>query len=441
MASNCWYIALSRTTTWELSSQVGSSLPSRYCIVYSLRMKRMYLDHAALTPVDKKVLKEMEKYSSSEYANPSSIHTEGVRAKKALEEARRKAAAFLRALPDEIIFTGSGTEANNLAIIGLTEMLISTGKKYSDLHMITSVIEHPSVLECAQYLEKKGVRVEYVGVNGRGIVNVEDIKKLLRPETFLVSIMMVNNEIGTIQPVRDIAKVIRNYQFVIPVQTGIQSGSPHSRGRHQNVVFHTDASQAPCYLDLNVEKFGVDLLTLDAHKVYGPRGIGLLYTKRGIELAPLVYGGGQEKGVRSGTENLPAIMGFAKALEIAASLRDKETARLTTLRDYCISKLADNIKGVVLNGDALHRIANNINISIPDIDNEYVVLFLDAQGIAVATKSSCLRDEAASYVVKALGRSDDLARRSVRISLGRDTKKSDIDYVVKIIKKVIDTQI
>ncbi len=389
-------------------------------------MKSVYIDNASITPTDKRVFKVMKKYYGVERGNPSSIHSVGVRARKVVDEARKKCAYFLRAHADEIIFTASGTEANVLAIEGTVRKLFENGRAYSDMHIITSKIEHQSILEPVAYLARLGVKVDYIGVDQMGIFDLADLKKKLRPETVLVSLMMVNNEIGTVQPIREIAKMIRRFWTHDSGLTAFDSGILNPKP-----IFHTDASQAPLYLELDTNILGVDMIALDGHKVYGPKGIGMLYIKRGTELSPIISGGGQESGLRSGTENVPAIAGLAVALEIAEKEREKESARLNILRDLAISKILSEIPGAVLNGDKVQRLPNNINISIPNIDAEFLVLQLDARGIQCSTKSSCLKDESESYVIRELRGEPWRAKNSIRFSFGRSTTKSDIKYVVK----------
>ena len=392
-------------------------------------MRRVYMDHASITPTDKRVLKVVKKYYGAEYGNPSSIHGVGVLAMKVVEEARKKCAHFLRAHSDEIVFTASGTEANVIAIEGVVRKLSESGRAYADMHIITSKIEHQSILESVAYLARLGVKVDYVGVDSAGIFDIADLKKKLRPETVLVSLMMVNNEIGTIQSIREIAKTIRHFRKD-------RGGDSIDRLPY----FHIDASQAPLYFELDTNTLGVDMITLDGHKVYGPKGIGMLYIKRGTELAPIISGGGQEGGLRSGTENVPAIAGLAVAFEIAEKERVKESARLTNLRDCAISQIISQIPGVVLNGDQTNRLPNNINISIPNIDAEFLVLQLDARGIYCSTKSSCLKDESESYVIRELKGESWCAKNSIRLSLGRKTKKSDVEYVVRELVKAVEKQ-
>ncbi len=390
--------------------------------------KRIYLDYAALTPIDPIVVAEIKKYSNPAYGNPASLYKEGVAAKKVLESSRKVVGDFIHAHKDEIIFTSGGTESNNSALIGLIESLKSKGMEYSDMHVLISAVEHSSVLECANYLSDREVRVEKIEVDQAGAVSLEDLKRKLRPNTVFVSIMTVNNEIGTVQPIREISKVIRHAREV---------NSKNSIFSFQTAVqyplFHTDAAQAGLYEELDVEKMGVDLLTLDGSKVYGPRGIGALYVKRGVPLKPIVHGGGQEMGIRSGTENIPAIAGFAKALQIASAEKEKETRRLVLLRTFFIELLKKVRKDIKINGGA-YVSPHIINVSIPSIDNEFFIIQLDTKGIACSTKSSCLHDQDESYVLKAVGAD---SKTSVRFSLGRWTTRQEIMRVIKEIKGIL----
>lgn len=386
--------------------------------------KRIYLDYASLTPVDRKVLREMKKYSGNRYANASSWYKEGVAAKKALEECRKKTAGFIHAHPDEIVFTSGGTEANNLAIIGAIEKLCEQGIEYERMHILISAIEHSSVRECANQLNGKGVRIGTVAVDGRGVVDLEDLKKQIRPDTALVSVMAVNNEIGTVQPLREIAKIIRHAR-----ETNFQSSIFNFQSEAKYPLFHTDAAQG-MYLELNVEKLGADLLTLDGSKVYGPRGIGALYVKRRVPVQAVIKGGGQENGLRSGTENLPAIAGFAKALEIAGQTRVREAARLNELKSSFVGRLKELKSGTAVNGEGAECSPHIANVSILGIDSEFFVLQLDAQGIACSTKSSCLKDEDESYVLKSIGAN---GKNSVRFSFGRNTKMRDVAKAIRVI--------
>jgi len=404
-------------------------------------MKRIYLDCASLTPIDPRVLREMKKYYSPEYANPSSLYREGVAAKKALEEGRKMVADFIHAHADEVVFTSGGTEANGLALEGAGRAAHRNG--IAKPHIIISAIEHSSIMETAAMLEKHGVSVTRLPVDARGIISLEELKKSITPDTFMVSIMTVNNETGVIQPIREIVKIVRDWK---------KQGSNHpstSSGQAKisaYPLFHTDAAQA-LYEDLNMEKTGIDLLTLDSSKMYGPRSTGCLYIRRGTPIEPIVYGGGQEAGMRSGTENIPAVRGFAKALEIiqkegsnhpstssGQAKKQKESARLLVLRTYFIDQLKRIRPDIVIHGEGGQVSPHILNVSIPGIDNEFFVLQLDAKGIACSTKSSCLRDEDESYVLKAIGAD---SSTSVRFSFGRWTKKGHVKKAIRVIETVL----
>lgn len=381
-------------------------------------MKRIYLDCASITPVDKRVLRVVRKYSGNEYANPSSWYKEGVDARKVLDQSRKTVASFIHAHADEVVFTSGGTEANSLAIIGYIEALHKKGMKYEDMHVMCSEIEHSSVRECFDVLKNKGVACNIITVSQKGVVDIEDLKSKLNSKTVLVSVMLVNNETGAIQPIKQIAKTLRHFAKT--------SG-------HNMLVLHSDASQS-AYVEINVENMGLDMLTLDASKVYGPRGVGCLYVRRGVEISPIVYGGGQEGGLRSGTENLPGIAGFARAIDIAGKEREKEFARLSGLKKYFIDSLKAIRADIYLNGNIDTSSPHIANISIPSIDNEFFVMQLDAKGIAVSTKSSCLRDESESYVLSAMGAN---GNNSVRFSFGRWTGKGDVSKVLKVVKNIL----
>lgn len=383
------------------------------------RIRKIYLDYAATTPLDKKVFKAMLPFLRTEFGNPSSIHSFGQKAKKAIDEAREKVAKFLNCSPSEIVFTSSGTEADNLAIFGVIRALQRKG--LSKLHIITSQIEYHGVLEPCHQLEKEGVKVTYLPVNREGIVNLEDFKKALRKNTVLVSIMYANNEIGTIQPIPEIAKIIRNFR----------------NSKSQFPIFHTDAVQAVNYLDCDVKKLGVDLLTLSAHKIYGPKGVGALYIKKGIEIEPQIFGGGHEGGLRSGTVNVAGIVGFGKAIEEIRNSKS-EIRRIKKLRDKLIDGILKNIPGVRLNGSRERRLPDNVNISVSGVEGESMVIALDQKGIAVSTGAACSsRSPKPSHVLLALGLSPQQAHGSLRLTLGRDTTEKDIEKVLEVLPKIV----
>ncbi|MFH1402244.1 MAG: cysteine desulfurase family protein [Patescibacteria group bacterium] len=386
--------------------------------------KRIYLDNAAATPVREEVKKAMERFWNIDFGNAGAIHQEGQIAKQAIIQSRETIAKILKARSEEIIFTSSGTESNNLAVFGALDKLEEQGMKIKDMHLITTAIEHPSVLYRFQNYQKKGARLDFAKIEKNGIINLKHFKKLLQPNTVLVSIMFVNNEIGTIQPIAEIVKIIRDFK--------------KKRGDKNSIlpIFHSDAAQALLYIPINTENLGADLLSFDAQKIYGPKGIGLLYIRKEIKINPLIIGGSQEKGMRPGTENIPLIVGFAKALELAIAEQKKEVARLTKLRDYFITQVLEKIPASELNGDAVCRLPNNVNISLRGINNEFVVLQLDAKGIACSTKSACLTKKH-SYVIEALGDKDrEKTNNSLRFALGRQTSKKDIDYVIQCLVKI-----
>ncbi|MEI7689141.1 MAG: cysteine desulfurase family protein [Candidatus Nomurabacteria bacterium] len=395
--------------------------------------KYIYLDNASSTPIDKKVIDLMSVCNKNFYSNPTSIHSSGVKVREIIEESRSKIAKGINAHNDEIIFTGSSTESNALAIIGLIRNIKLESKIP---HIITSQIEHPAVLENCRLLEERGeAEVTYVSVDKNGILNLEELKESLKENTVLVSIMYANNEIGTIQPIQEIAKIIRHFR----------KGKSENKNDFVFPVFHTDATQAMNYLDTsNVEKLGVDMMSFNGSKIYGPKGIGVLYKKRSVELASVYKGGDQESGLRSGTESVATIAGLALAFDITNKMKTKESKRLTTIRDYAIDKLL-KIKvapyKIVLNGDNKERLPNNINISITGISSELLVIEFDAKGIEVSAKSACKSDDdTGSHVIKAIRKickKNNEEEGSFRITLGRQTKNADMDTLVKVLTKIL----
>ena len=378
-------------------------------------------------------------YASSAEANPSSIHSFGVKAKAELQNARKDVAKVLNAHMDEIIFTSGGTESNNLAIQGVLRAV-----KEKLPHIITTNIEHPSVLETFKLMEKRELaEISIVPVEINGIVDPKKIKKEIKKNTVLVSVMYVNNEIGTIQPIREIAKEIRHWKKKRS-RSQVSKTSPFP-------VFHTDAVQAVNYLDLNVEALGVDLLSLSGSKIEGAGRVGVLYKRRGTQIENIFGGGGQEFGLRPGTENLPEIIKFSEALELVQKIKEKEVKRLTKLRDYFIAKLSKMPFDIKLNGDLENRLPNNVNISIPNIPSDLLVIELSARGIMASEKSACESgDGKASYVIKAIRPEIKPARNafsiadaggendgSLRFSMGRQTTKKDIDYTLKSLSEIL----
>ncbi len=383
---------------------------------------KVYLDYAGTTPINPQVERLVLSHLKSSWGNASSVHEVGQQAKKVIDSARKIAASVLGVKADEIIFTGSGTESVNLAIFGIARAYKKYGK-----HIITSKIEHPAVLRACEYLQKReGFKITYLGVEKNGLLSPEAVRKALRPDTVLVSIAYANNEIGTIQPITEISKVLK------------QARQKRSGAGNETPFFHSDACQAAGALGLNVNQLGVDLLTLNGSKIYGPKATGCLYIRRNIELVPLIVGGSQERGLRAGTENPALIIGFAKALEIADKNRIKESKRLIKLRDYMTGEILRTIAGSRLNGDVIKRLPNNINISFKNVEGEMLMLALDQKGVYVSTGSACTSTSSEpSHVIKALGLPDELAKGNIRMTLGRQTTKKDIDYVLKILPQSI----
>lgn len=381
-------------------------------------IKPIYLDHAATTYVDPRVLDAMLPFFSETFANPSSFHTPGMRAKEAVTEARESIARILNTRANDIVFTSGGTESDNLALFGI--LRAHQDKK----HVITSSIEHPAVLEPLLFLQKRGeIELTVLPVDRNGQVSVDEVVHAIKPETVLVSIMYANNEIGTIQPIADIGRAILKWR------KNQNSAYPY---------FHSDACQAAGSLDLDVEKLHVDLLTINGSKIYGPKGVGILYVRRGIKIEPLVRGGGQERAIRSGTENVPGIIGLATALVIAQSEKDEENARLTTLRDRLVEGLM-KIPKTRLNGHPIERLPNSVNISFLDIEGEAAVLYLDAEGIYVSTGSACASASLdPSHVILATGLSYEGAHGSMRFTLGKRTTAEDIERVIHVMPDIVE---
>ena len=374
-------------------------------------MKQCYFDYAATTPTDPLVVEAMKPYFSETYGNPSSIHSFGRQARSAMEDARSSIAQFVGAKPEEIIFTSGGTESNNFALHGV---VYANEKKGN--HIITSAIEHHAIIEPAQFLEKHGCSVTYIGVDANGTVSPAAIEKAITDKTVLISVMHANNEIGTIQPIKEIAAVAQK----------------------RGVYFHTDAVQTVGHIPVNVNKLGIDLLSLSAHKFYGPKGIGALYVRKGTRIAPFLRGGGQEKHRRASTENVPGIIGMAQALELCSQKMDAEAAQQTQLRDRLIAGLQKKIPTVYLNGHPTQRLPNNVNFSIGFVEGESMLLNLDMLGIAASTGSACTSgDLEPSHVLLAIGRPHELCHGSIRFTLGRFTQPQEIDYLLEQFPQVV----
>lgn len=382
--------------------------------------KIYYFDHAATTPVDGSVLAAMEPYFSAEYANPSSLYSSARRSKKAIEDARRDVADVLGAKVTEVIFTSGGTESDNLAIQGVLSA-------HPGAHWVTTSIEHDAVLNLIPHMEKFGHSSTKVAVKPNGIVELNALEVAVSDQTVLLSVMMANNEIGTIEPIQEIAKLVAKIR-----------ASRKDRQIDLPLYLHTDAVQAPSYLSLHVDRLGVDLLSLSGSKIYGPKGTGILYVRTGTVLDPLLYGGGQERERRSGTENVPGIVGFAVALRRAHDMRSEESHRILQLRNRALEELAKALPDIELNGDIQKRLPNNLNFTIPGANGEDLVLYLDNLGMLASTGSACTTGSLdPSHVLLAIGRTPAQANSSLRLTLGRETSDESIDYLVKSLPQVV----
>ena len=392
-----------------------------------LGTRRIYLDYASATPLDPAAAREMAR-AAQVIGNPGAIHAEGVEASLELEHARQRLAHELGCKSREIVFVSGGTEANNLALLGLARKLETKMRTLSGTHWLVSSIEHPSVLECFSEIERLGGNVSHVAPDGRGIISPEAVKRHLKKETVCVSVGWANNEIGTIQPLSQIARVIR----------------AHERAHKSKVVFHSDAGQGPLYLGTTVHSLGVDLFTLDSAKLYGPRGIGVVYLNNTVELSAINMGGAQERGLRPGTENVALAAGFAEALAVRAQSRDAEGKRMRVLRDVLAAALLKELPDAVINGDLKFSLPHMLNISLPNIQSEYITLALDHAGVAISTKSACREgQERRSHVVEALvppALSEVegwRAENTLRISLGDETQKKDLQRFVDTLRTVV----
>lgn len=375
--------------------------------------RQVYLDHSATTPVDAQVAAVVTRCLTDTFGNASSVHGYGQQARAAVDRARREVAALIGARQNEIVFVSGGTEANNLAIRGLCEAATHHGR-----HIITSSIEHPSVRGVCEALEKQGWEVTRLPVYENGIVRTDDVFAALRPDTVLVSVMLANNEIGTIQPVLEIGSVIRERRTA----------------GQRRLWLHTDAVQAVGRIELNVDHLGCDLLSLSGHKLYAPKGVGALFVRRGVRLAPQNVGGHQERERRAGTENVPGIVGFGEAARIARDELRQRAAHVRRLRDRFEAQVQSRIEDLLMNGDREHRLPHLSNISFRFIEGEGLLINLDLQGVAVSTGSACSSGTLEpSPVIRALGRNDELARGSMRFSFGKDNTESDVDYVVDVL--------
>ncbi len=370
-----------------------------------------YLDYNATTPLDPQVLEAMKPYLSRDFGNASSFHKKGQASRNAIEHARETIADYLEAEPGDIIFTSGGTEADNLAVKGTMESL-----KEKRNHLVVSAIEHQAVLHTAQYLEKKGFEVSYVPSDRNGIVDLDCLKEMVCERTALVSLMHVNNEVGTIQPIKEAARIA------------------HDHG----ALFHTDAVQSFGKLKIDLEDYGIDMMSMSAHKLCGPKGAGALFVKKGLKVKPVTHGGHQEKNIRPGTENVAAIAGFGKALELAAGRQKEESLRAMLLRDKLHEGLQKTVSRIHLNGDPERRIYNTLNLSFEGLDGETLLVNLDLKNIYVSTGSACTAGSVEpSHVLIAMGISEKLARAAIRFSLGRFTTEQEIEYVLTEIPIIV----
>jgi cysteine desulfurase len=371
--------------------------------------KRIYLDNAAATPTDARVLKEMQPFFSKVYGNPSSIHSEGKKAREAIEQARKTVASILKVKAEEVIFTSGGTESINLAIQGIA-------RARGEGQIIISSTEHPAVQRTCKHLEHKGFEIRTLPVDATGLVSPVDLENAIRNDTILISIIYANNEIGTVQNIKELTDIAKKYK----------------------VPFHTDACQAPGLININVSSLGVDLMTLNGSKIYGPKGVGVLYKNSELKLAPILRGGHQEFNLRAGTENVPAIVGFAKALELAEKEQAREVKRLTTLRNYLKERIHKVFHQAIFNGHPTQRLANNLHISFLDLDGEALVLALDNEGIAISTGAACQSSSnEQSNTLKAIKLPEEAIKGSIRVTLGKSTTKQDIQKLISILPKVV----
>ena len=375
-------------------------------------MKQIYFDNAATTAVEPEVVETMLPYFTEAFGNASSPHGYGRSARQEMEKARDQVASLIGAKPEEIIFTSGGTESDNLALFGVLEAQEKKGK-----HIITSMVEHHAVLHTCEYLEKIGkAEVTYLPVDENGLIDPAEVEKAIRPDTVLISIMLANNEIGTIQPIAEIGEIAKKHQ----------------------VTLHTDAVQAVGAISVDVNELNVDLLTLTAHKIYGPKGIGALFVRKGTRIKPLIHGGSHERNLRAGTESVVQIIGLGKAAEIAQRELKEDGERITKLRDYIISEVLEKIPYSRLNGDSVHRLPNNVNMSFSFLEGEALLLMLDMKGIACSSGSACTSGSLdPSHVLLAIGLDHETAHGSRRITLGRHSTKEEADYLIQELPPIV----
>ena len=374
-------------------------------------MKRIYLDYAATTPTHPEVMRTMLPYFTDAFGNPSSIHSYGQEAKGSIEEARIKITGLIGARDEELVFTSGGTEADNFALKGIAYANESKGN-----HIITSSVEHHAVMETCGFLERRGFRITCLPVDEYGLVNLNDVRKAITDKTILVSVMHANNEMGTIEPIAEIDKI----------------------AKEAGVCFHTDAVQTAGHIPMNVDELGVDLLSMSAHKFYGPKGVGALYIRKGTKLTPFIHGGEQERRRRASTENVPGIVGFGKAAELAQQEMSEEAERLTCLRDRLVKGLLERIDNTHLNGHPIMRLPNNVNVSVAFVEGESMLLNLDLEGICASTGSACSSSSLEpSHTLLSMGLSHEQAHGSLRFSLGKWTTEEEVERVLDVLPSIV----
>lgn len=374
-------------------------------------MKNVYMDYSATTPVKKEVLDAMLPYFSEHFGNPSSLYSIAQESKEALEKARGQVASLIGAKANEVFFTAGGSEADNWALEGVADALKDKGN-----HIITTKIEHHAILHTAEYLEKHGIDVTYLDVDAEGRVNPEDVEKAITDKTVLISIMMVNNEVGTIEPIKEIAEIAHNH----------------------GILLHTDAVQALGNVPIDVNNMGIDLMSMSGHKIYGPKGVGALYIRKGTKISNFIHGGAQEMKKRAGTENLAGIVGFGKAAELAKENLESHINRVSELRDYFISEVTSKIPDTIVNGSMEHRHPGNANISFEYIEGESMLILLDMNGISVSTGSACSsKSLTPSHVLSAMGIPVERIHGTLRFTIGDPTTKEDIDYVIEKLVEIV----
>jgi len=377
-------------------------------------MSLIYLDYNATTPMDPRALESMIPYMGEYYGNPSSIHSYGSKAKAALDESRERVSELIRTKPKEIVFTSGGSESNNSAIIGAAFALKEKGN-----HLITTEIEHASILETFRFLGNHGFKLTLLGVDHHGLIDLDELRESITDETILVSVMFANNETGVVMPINEIAALVKE----------------------KGIIFHTDAIQALGKMDINLNDISVDMLSVSSHKIYGPKGVGAIYIKTGLRIDPFIHGGGQERGRRSGTENVPAIVGFGKACEIVKEelKSQKSEVRIKGMRDRLHNGITDKIDCLKLNGHPEKRLPNTLNLSFEDVEGESLVINLDLEGIAVSTGSACSEGNVdPSHVLLAMGLSKQQASSSIRFSFGRFNEEKDVDRVLEVLPRIVE---